>query len=76
MRTIRFPLPIRSLVRPARLGRRQRLGTTTGSATDACARVEQSNRAVAQSVRMVWLDGPLFTHPRGQPFAATERHAA
>ncbi len=64
MQTRSFPLPIRSLVRPARLGRRQRLSAVVGSPASAGVRFVLGNLAAAQAACPVWLGGPLFTHPR------------
>ncbi len=76
MRPARPLLPIRPLALPARLGRRQRWGTSPVAASEVRARFEQSNLAVALAARPIWLRGPLFKHPRSQPSAATARHAA
>ena len=76
MQTRRFPLPIRSLVRPARLGRRQRLGAAVGSATTAAVRFVQCNLVAARAARPVWLRGPLFTARQLDSQGVNERQAA
>lgn len=77
MRPTRPLLPIRPLALPARLGRRQRWAVPAPADASAIrVRFEQSNRAVALAARPVWLNGPLFLHPRPQPSAVAERHAA
>ena len=84
MRPSRPLLPIRSLVLPARLGRRQRWlaspkspASTAREPAQVRARFEQSNLAVALAARPVWLRGPLFVQSRSQSSsAATVRHAA
>lgn len=76
MRPSRPLLPIRPLELPARLGRRPHWAASPSSATEARARFEQSNLAVALAARPVWLRGPLFKHPRPQPSSAALRHAA
>ena len=76
MRPSRPLLPIRPLALPARLGRRQRWNASPVAASEARARFEQSNLAVALAARPVWLRGPLFKHPRPQPPSAALRHAA
>ena len=76
MRQSRPLLPIRPLVTPARLGRRQHTPGSTIASLAARARFEQSNLAVAMAARPVWLRGPLFKVSRPQPSSAVERHAA
>lgn len=68
-------LPIRSLVSPARFGRRRR-GSAFAAATGVCSRFEQNNLAVAMAARPVWLSGPLFLRSQPQPSVFFERHAA
>lgn len=75
MRTQRL-LPIRSLVSTARLGRRQRLSASMGSAVAARARFEQGNRVVAQAAASAWLGGPLFTTMQSTALLSAERVAA
>jgi hypothetical protein len=76
MRQSRPLLPIRPLVKPARLGRRQHGLALPVASSAARARFEQSNLAVALASRPVWLRGPLFKLSRPQPSSAAERHAA
>ena len=77
MRPSRPLLPIRQLELPARLGRRQRRSASSSSpVTEIRARFEQSNLAVAQAARPVWLRGPLFHPTRSQPSFVDVRHAA
>ena len=76
MTTRRLPLPVRSLVVPARIGRRQRLVAAMGSSTAACLRFVQSNLSAAQAARTVWLGGPLFKAPHLQSLVAEKPPAA
>lgn len=80
MRQSRPLLPIRSLVLPARLGRRQRWQASTvqsiANTSQVLARFEQSNRAVALAGSPLWLRGPLFVQSRSQSSSAPVRHAA
>ena len=76
MRPSRPLLPIRQLELPARLGRRQRRLASSSPVAEICARFEQSNLAIAQAARPVWLRGPLFQSTRSQPSPADVRHAA
>lgn len=76
MRQSRPLLPIRPLVTPARLGRRQHGLVFTDARAEALVRFEQSNLAVALASRPVWMRGPLFKLARSQPSSAAERHAA
>ena len=76
MQTRSFPLPIRSLVRPARLGRRQRLSVVVGSPATAGVRFVQCNLVAAQAARPVWLGGPLFTATQLDAQGVSERQAA
>jgi hypothetical protein len=75
MTTRRLPLPIRSLVVPARIGRRQRLVASVGSSTAACVRFVKSNLAAARVTRPVWLVGPLFSTTRLQTLVPNVRNA-
>ena len=63
-------------MRPARLGRRQRLVAVVGCPTAASVRFVQSNLAAAQAARPGWLDGPLFTPTRLHSHAADVRQAS
>lgn len=80
MRQSRPLLPIRPLVLPARLGRRQRWQASSvpvvAEAAHALTRFEQSNRAVALAAGPVWLRGPLFAQSRSHLLSAAARHAA
>ncbi|HTJ80057.1 MAG TPA: hypothetical protein VL357_13775 [Rariglobus sp.] len=69
-------LPIRPLVLPARLGRRQRSLAPSHVILEARARFEQSNLAVALAAGPVWLHGPLFRQSRLSLSSAAVRHAA
>ena len=76
MRIRSFSLPIRSLMRPARLGRRQRLNAGVSSSTTAGVRFVQCNLVAAQAARPVWLGGPLFTSASLDSQGINQRQAA
>jgi hypothetical protein len=71
-----FPLPIRSLVRPARLGHRQRLSAVVGAQVSAGVRFVQCNLVAARAARSVWLGGPLFTSSSLDSQGINQRQAA